>query len=276
VHAISRSMKETTVKKIMRSNKLKLVGRLKRISSWIGQQNVFLVILIVFLLLFGLHKTYGVINAVFTKDSKAGSNEQLESRNKRNINDNVVETWKDARPVISPSPSISPKPSISPSPIPLPTIDPDPIIECTMAINCGGNIVKMRKSECTNSVCCPVEPNKYESLPEQECNSRQFEYNKKQNEEYRKQLQAYEKYLDEFYAAKAQDSLDIQKLDALKKSNEVYEEQRLNSYNACVSSVKQKSISLCSINGTCDSTGYGSPSWYVSQETLKCKQVYGY
>ncbi|MBI2051215.1 trypsin-like peptidase domain-containing protein [Candidatus Roizmanbacteria bacterium] len=38
----------------------------------------------------------------------------------------------------------------------VPTIDLDPIVNCNIHVNCAGGTIKMRQSECTNSVCCQI------------------------------------------------------------------------------------------------------------------------
>ena len=63
------------------------------------------------------------------------------------------------------------------------------------------------------------------------------------------------------------------------QQNDYYEQQEQQNelnYNICVSDAKAKAYRECAPRNTCDSYGYGSPSWFIEQETAKCKQIYGY
>ena len=280
-----KSVQSNPVKK--KTEIIKPASKLKRFSVWVGQQNAFAVIFVFFLILFGLHKTYGVVSGVLAKELKAGnSNVLLKADKKKSTQEYGLDSavsWDEVKTITTPTPSPSPipsptatpipTPSPTPTPTPLPTTDPDPMIECTMTAQCGGNTVKMRRSECRNSVCCPVEPNKYESLPEAECVKRQSDYNIKQEEAYQKKLKDYDE------AIKLYEESVKQYNDDVKRRNEEYEQQeaqRRLSYDSCVKSAQQKAMMTCSVNNTCDSRGYGSADWDAQRMITKCKQTYGF
>lgn len=172
--------------------------------KWLGGQNVFLVFAAISIIFFGSSRAY----AVLSQDENKVAREELlrvaiTPKPVFEASDYAVEKIV----TVTITPSATPTLALTATP----TTDPDPLIECTLAKSCGGNIVKMKRSECRNSVCCPVEPNKFESLSDDECAKRQSEYNKKQNDEYQKKLKDYEQYLKDFYASKAQENTDIQK-----------------------------------------------------------------
>lgn len=51
------------------------------------------------------------------------------------------------------TPTVIPKKTVKPI---QKTIDTDPMINCTMSANCGGDIRKVKKSECDNGTCCQI------------------------------------------------------------------------------------------------------------------------
>lgn len=233
--------------------------------KWLGRQNVFLVFGVFFLIIYGSTKVYAGLfqDEVEDKYEEPSPIVTITPKPVFRVDD------FDQKPTIAITKAVSPTPTQTLSP----TADPDPMIECTMAKSCGGNTVRMKRSECSNSVCCLVEPNKYESLPEEECFKKQSDYNRKQEEEYQKQQQEYNETMKKYEETmkKYNENLEIQN-----EHNEQQKAEKKLQYDSCVKSAQNKSMVLCSANGTCDSWGYGSPSWFVQQETEKCRQVYGF
>lgn len=60
---------------------------------------------------------------------------------------------------VAPSiPSPSPIPSVTHTPTPVKTIkNNDPFIDCKMSPECGGEVKRIKKSECSNGTCCQIE-----------------------------------------------------------------------------------------------------------------------
>lgn len=64
---------------------------------------------------------------------------------------------------ITPTPLPTAEPTVTPKVIPKKTIKPvqkvvdtDPIVNCTMSAECGGDIRKVKESECKNGTCCQI------------------------------------------------------------------------------------------------------------------------
>ncbi len=70
--------------------------------------------------------------------------------------------------------------------------DPDPIVKCEKHERCGGGYVELRKSECSNRICCEVSPNVYYSISKSQCSTLHNSQKASENnylDELRKQLE---------------------------------------------------------------------------------------
>lgn len=248
-------------------------SRIKKFWTWLGKQNVFYVFTALFLLIYGSTKTF----AYFFPDTGLGKN---------NTNKSSVKVME--LPKATPSPTIKKQdfdsvPFIHPnsSPTVSPTIDLDPIIDCKRPENCGGGTNKIKQSECFSKVCCPVDKDKYETLTYDECYKKQSDYFKKQNEEYlKKKNEETQRLLDKYKETEEQYYLKLNEYSQENELNEnqqndYYKQQNELNFNICVSDAKAKAYRECVPRNTCDSFGYGSPSWVIEQETAKCRQIYG-
>jgi len=252
------NMKKKTAKNLLRS-----------FWIWLGKQNVFLVFGVFFLIIYGTTKTY----AYFFPELNSNKRDMEKSHSKPII------------PTPTPAPTFNNQnfnSNPSATHTPTPTTDQDPIIECSRPDNCGGGTIKVKRSECFSKVCCPVSNDKYETLTSAECFEKRNEYLKKQTEEYlKKRDEEHQKTLDEYKKLSEQYEAELnQKLLEQQSSNdsqqEEYENQIKLQYDICVSNARDKAYTECRARNTCDSYGYGSPSWQIQQETAKCKQIYYY
>jgi len=247
-------------------------SKIRRFWNWLGKQNVFLVFAVFFLLIYGSTKAYAHL---FVDTGLSGK-----STSKPTVK--ITEA-----PQATPSPTIknpnfgsvpfsfpSSKPTVSP------TTDQDPIIDCKRPDDCGGGTIQVKRSECFNKVCCPVGGDKYETLTSEDCFEKRAEYLKQQNEEYLKKkdeehkraLDEYKKLSDQYESELNQKLLDQQGINEAQQ--EEYENQIQWQYDICVSNARDKAYRECAARNTCDSYGYGSPTWIIQEETKKCQQLY--
>jgi hypothetical protein len=254
--------------------KKKQSSGVKKFWCWLGKQNVFLVFAVLFLSIYGSAKAYTYF---FT-------NEDFSEKRTNKPSTKAIETSQTTPSPTIKNPDFDTIPFIFPSleTTTSPIIDQDPIVDCTRPDECGGETVQIKQSECFNKVCCPVGDDKYETLTSVECYEKRVEYLKRQNEEYiEKRDEAYQKSLDEYKKLNEQYESELNKklLDQQntnKAQQEEYEIQVKLQYDVCVSNARDKAYRECAARNTCDSWGYGSPTWEIEQETIKCKQMYGY
>lgn len=150
---------------------------LKNIWIWVGKQNAFLVVFALFLIFFAVYKSFDAVlkfNASKFESSDTEEYNVLRNNNGQDSGVGSYGTWESA--FISPT-------KILPTITSFPTIDTDPVIDCQINTLCGGNTVKLKKSDCLAQICCSTEPGKYESLSSSECAWRQADYRNKRDSE---------------------------------------------------------------------------------------------
>ncbi len=223
--------------------------------QWLGRQNVFIVFFLLFAFIYFSQKVY----ANFLKPQK--ENTQF------NTEEIVVPTQTPVyKPELVKKPS--PKPTTS---VVLPTFNPNPIIDCKIPESCGGGIKKFKRSECKDMVCCSVNGKEYDFISITECNQKKANHLDEIKKDFENKMKEYEKYLED----KKQVDYE-QEIEENSQQIENYQFQIQSLYDDCVQDVKDQAIHLCSTNNTCDSYGYGSPSWYIEKETQNCKNKYGF
>lgn len=212
-------------------------SKIRKFWNWLGKQNVFLVFIVFFLVVYGSTKAY----AHFFNDPVLSE---------KSIGPSVKTT-------VTPQATISPAakkddlnsnyfkyPSAKPTAAP--TIEKDPIIDCKRPDDCGGETVRVKQSECFSKVCCPADNDHFEILTYDECYEKQVEFSKKQNEEYQKKLdEEYQKYLDA-YNRNTEEKQDQYNKELTEYKNQLLEQCRSNAQ----ATYKQKPIGSTTNNNT--------------------------